>query len=331
MSKNPALGRFIWGVSLFAALFINFPIIFFNLPKLRKSGLAVADVVLQVIISLVYMVVAIHFMYKQAHSSQPKIKQIISSSVMFVGFVVVLMSVNIIFIKLPFKILPTVLMRGALLTLLGIFFSRFILETERKNEVLLENEQLKHENLLVQLNSLKNQLNPHFLFNSLNTLSWLINEDKDRSQLYLQKLSQVLRYSLSIQEQSLVKLQEELELVESYIFLLQIRFGNNLKVHWQTDKTTSFLIPPLSIQLLIENAVKHNIISTHSPLEINIITDNNKCSISVSNTLRIRTHSEGTGLGLVNLNERFRLLASKEIEIEQSQELFCVTLPLLLK
>jgi sensor histidine kinase YesM len=91
--------------------------------------------------------------------------------------------------------------------------------------LLLENQQLKHDNVLFQLNALKNQLNPHFLFNSLNTLSWLINQDTAKSQEYLQKLSQVLRYSLSMQEQQLVSLKDELVLVENYVFLLQMRFG----------------------------------------------------------------------------------------------------------
>ncbi|GAB2645468.1 hypothetical protein GCM10027035_44460 [Emticicia sediminis] len=224
--------------------------------------------------------------------------------------------------------IPSVIIRGISIAGIAYYFSRFLIETDLKNEILLENEHLKNENLLVQLTSLKNQLNPHFLFNSLNTLSWLINEDKEKSQRYLQKLSQVLRYSLSMQEQSLVSLKEELTLLENYIFLLQIRFGDNLKIV-RNIENVQFKIPPLSLQLLIENVIKHNIISTASPMSIWVEMNENKKTIIVRNTLNRKANSEGTGIGLVNLNERFKILASQEVEIEQNEKEFMVILPLI--
>ena len=225
--------------------------------------------------------------------------------------------------------IPSVITRGISIAGIAYYFSRFLIETDLKNEILLENEHLKNENLLVQLTSLKNQLNPHFLFNSLNTLSWLINEDKEKSQRYLQNyLSQVLRYSLSMQEQSLVSLKEELALLENYIFLLQIRFGDNLKIV-RNIGNVQFKIPPLSLQLLLENVIKHNIISTASPMNIWVEMNENKKTIIVRNTLNRKVNSEGTGIGLVNLNERFKILASQEIEIEQNEKEFMVILPLI--
>jgi sensor histidine kinase YesM len=136
-----------------------------------------------------------------------------------------LAGLNSLFLPVRMGMISSIIMRGAVVIVMMYLWSKNLIEAERKNALLLENQQLKHDNVLFQLNALKNQLNPHFLFNSLNTLSWLINQDTAKSQEYLQKLSQVLRYSLSMQEQQLVSLKDELILVENYVFLLQMRFG----------------------------------------------------------------------------------------------------------
>ncbi len=326
MNKSFSTTQFVWGVSLFLALFVNLPIIFLQLPRLEKSGIAQLDVLIQVVVCLIYSVFSIQLVYRRAKLNQAQSRILFEVFILFLVFVLVLTTLNVLIIGLSMKMFPTVVVRGALIGIIAYFFSRFLTETERKNEILLENEHLKSENLLVQLSSLKNQLNPHFLFNSLNTLSWLINEDKEKSQRYLQKLSQVLRYSLSMQEQSLVPLKEELTLVDSYIFLLQIRFGNNLQIIKNIEEV-QFKIPPLSLQLLIENAIKHNVISTASPLSIWIELRDNV--LIVRNTHKPKPNSEGTGIGLVNLNERFKILASQEVEIEQNEKEFKVVLPLI--
>ncbi len=326
MNKSFSTTQFVWGVSLFLALFVNLPIIFLQLPRLEKSGIAQLDVLIQVVVCLIYSVFSIQLVYRRSKLNQAQSRILFEVFILFLVFVLVLTTLNVLIIGLSMKMFPTVVVRGALIGIIAYFFSRFLTETERKNEILLENEHLKSENLLVQLSSLKNQLNPHFLFNSLNTLSWLINEDKEKSQRYLQKLSQVLRYSLSMQEQSLVPLKEELTLVDSYIFLLQIRFGNNLQIIKNIEEV-QFKIPPLSLQLLIENAIKHNVISTASPLSIWIELRDNV--LIVRNTHKPKPNSEGTGIGLVNLNERFKILASQEVDIEQNEKEFKVVLPLI--
>ncbi len=326
MNKSFSTTQFVWGVSLFLALFVNLPIIFLQLPRLEKSGIAQLDVLIQVVVCLIYSVFSIQLVYRRSKLNQAQSRILFEVFILFLAFVLVLTTLNVLIIGLSMKMFPTVVVRGALIGIIAYFFSRFLTETERKNEILLENEHLKSENLLVQLSSLKNQLNPHFLFNSLNTLSWLINEDKEKSQRYLQKLSQVLRYSLSMQEQSLVPLKEELTLVDSYIFLLQIRFGNNLQIIKNIEEV-HFKIPPLSLQLLIENAIKHNVISTASPLSIWIELRDNV--LIVRNTHKPKPNSEGTGIGLVNLNERFKILASQEVDIEQNEKEFKVVLPLI--
>jgi len=319
--------RFVWGIALFVAAFVNFPIVFINLPRLNRP-LVQFDIFLQVAFSLVYALAFIQWIYQTNRTNKKARVQWVGAFALLVVYTVGLTLANHYFIGLPFKTGGTVLIRGILMAVIAYFFSRFMIETERKNEVLLENEQLKHENVLVQLNSLKNQLNPHFLFNSLNTLSWLINDDKAKSQRYLQKLSQVLRFTLTIQEQSLVSLKEEMELVDNYIYLLQMRFGNNLQISTNVVWMKPVKIPPLSIQLLIENAIKHNVISSTSPLKIMIDYQPSLNKITVCNSLNLRPHSEGTGIGLANLNQRFKLLLNQEIEIKQGTE-FCVILPLL--
>lgn len=327
MVKNPALRRFIWGISLLLAVFVNFPIIVLNLPRLYKP-IVQLDIILQVVLSFIYVLVFIQWMYRAIKRNTSFPGQWGGTALLLLTYCVVLISANLFIIGLPLKTASTVVTRGGLMTVIGYIFIRFMTETEKKNEILLENEQLKHENLLVQLTSLKNQLNPHFLFNSLNTLSWLINEDKAKSQHYLQKLSQVLRYSLCMQEQSLVSLKEELALVESYIFLLRMRFGDNLDVDTKVNHTESYQIPPLSLQLLIENAIKHNIISSSEPLKVIIELGISDKTIRVTNLLRLKHDSTGTGIGLVNLNQRFKLLTDREIEIKQNNTSFSVVLPL---
>ncbi|MEA5140901.1 sensor histidine kinase [Arcicella rigui] len=328
MLINPSIRKFVWGVSFLVALFVNFPIIFLNLPRITKSNLAIADVTLQLLLCFVYSMALIHFLYRSSHANITKSKQYTYAFLIFLGFVLILSAVNISIIQLSPMTTSTVVVRGVLIALIDYFFSRFLTETDRKNEVLLENEQLKQENLMNQLSALKNQLNPHFLFNSLNTLSWLINEDKAKSQLYLQKLSQVLRYSLSMQEQTMVNLKDELILMDNYIFLLQMRFGENLKITQKLEGKEKFRIPPHSLQLLIENAIKHNVISSNSPLKITIKIKPDEEIIIVSNTIHTKANSAGTGIGLVNLSERFRLLVGREIEILQDKA-FTVILPLI--
>ncbi|MEA5460378.1 histidine kinase [Arcicella sp. LKC2W] len=328
MSKNPTIRKFVWGVSFLVALFVNFPIIIINLPFLKQSYTTVLDIGFQIVTCFIYSIFAIHFTYKNIQNKVSKTKQIAFGFMLFVAFVTVLSLINIFVVRLPPKMIPTIMMRGFLIAIIAYFFSRFLIETDKKNEALLENEQLKHENLLNQLNSLKNQLNPHFLFNSLNTLSWLINEDKERSQLYLQKLSQVLRYSLSMQEQPLVFLKEELTLMDNYIFLLQMRFGENLKIVKHIEGSDKFKIPPHSLQLLIENAIKHNIVSSLKPLTIKIEVEPEEKIIKISNSINLKLNSSGTGIGLANLSERFKILVGEEIDISQNEE-FTVILPLI--
>ena len=192
--------------------------------------------------------------------------------------------------------------------------------------IAVENEALRSENLLTRFEALKSQLDPHFLFNSLNTLQSLITIDTEKAEHYLQQLSSVLRYTL--QNKEVISLEEELKCVHSYCEMMQIRYGENLKFEFNIDaKYNNFSVLPLSLQSLIENSVKHNVISSKQPLVVTVATGDN--SISVSNPIQAKaTPEESNGIGLANLTERYRLKWNKTVEITDNGSTFCVKLPL---
>jgi two-component system, LytTR family, sensor kinase len=199
---------------------------------------------------------------------------------------------------------------------------------------LLEAEQLKQANLQSQLETLKNQVNPHFLFNSLNTLTALIPEDPALAVRFVQKLAKVYRYILEIRELQTVSLADELSALRAYTFLLQIRFGDNLHIHFDlpADRLCDQVVP-LSLQMLVENAVKHNVISTHRPLTIRVFL--RKDRLIVQNNLQRKGQTEpdaadeSTGLGLQNIRNQYQLLAGERVDVIVTTQQFAVSLPLL--
>ena len=208
--------------------------------------------------------------------------------------------------------------------------SCYMIHLIRKSQLVsVENEQLRSENLVNQFEALKNQLNPHMLFNSLNTLRSLIRETPDKAQDYLQELSRVLRYTLQGNECMSVTLREEMEFVSAYNFLLKMRYEENLEFDIRIEEgAETLLLPPMSVQLLIENAVKHNEISNRHPLVIRVCTTGKQ--LTVSNPIqRKKTASGGLQIGLANLAKRYSLLFKEEIEVREDNNTFIVTIPLI--
>lgn len=199
----------------------------------------------------------------------------------------------------------------------------------RKQIMEVENQQLRAESLLNQYEALKNQLNPHMLFNSLNTLRSLIRETPDKAQDYLQELSRVLRYMLQGNDAKSVSVAEEMEFVKAYIFLLEMRYEKNLNFEISISaKASAKQLPPMAIQMLLENAVKHNEISNRRPLTIVVCADEH--CVRVENPLQPKlTHSAGTRIGLANLSKRYQLLYKEDILIREEEGRFAVTLPLM--
>lgn len=200
----------------------------------------------------------------------------------------------------------------------------------QKQNIMLENETLKREALQSQFESLKNQLSPHFLFNSLTALKTLVQEAPDKAQNYINSLSKALRYTLQSNEKQLVTLQEEMSFMESYLYLIRMRYDTNLTVTTAIEESLlSYKIPPLTIQTLVENAIKHNEISKRRPLKIEILTTAGE-SLRVVNDLQQKlTGEEGTGIGLTNLSKQFNLLIGRDILIRQENMQFIVEIPLI--
>lgn len=214
-----------------------------------------------------------------------------------------------------------------LLTVGAIYESRrlFTLWTN----TLVEKEQLERAHLASQLEGLRNQVNPHFLFNSLNTLIYLIPEDPEKAVRFVQQLSKVYRYVLESRDASMIPLREELEFLHSYIYLLHERFGDNLKVKMgDMGQKHHAAIVPLTLQLLFENAIKHNVISTEKPLQIEVFTENGHMVVR-NNLQRKNQVMDSTGVGLQNIKERYRMLTDREVGVIASQQYFTVVLPMI--
>nr|MBI1229494.1 hypothetical protein [Cytophagales bacterium] len=197
-------------------------------------------------------------------------------------------------------------------------------------ESLLEGERLKKNEARLQFESLKNQVNPHFLFNSLNTLSALIPVDPDRAERFVQAFAKNYRYVLEVKDKSFVPLDVELEFVRSYCFLHKIRFEDQLVITEDIDSEGKhYYIPPLILQNLVENAIKHNSVSEKHPLHIHIqlIGD----VLQVSNRIHARQGiADSTKTGLKNIRERMKLVSNRIPEFYEKDGIFYATIPLVL-
>lgn len=219
----------------------------------------------------------------------------------------------------------------------GLLFSVFIVGVQEAAYYFVrlmnsekEAEELKKENLQTQLDSLKQQVNPHFLFNSLNTLSYLIGDDTERAEDFLNELCKVYRYLLRTNEHELTDLNTELHFIRSYFHLLKTRYGESLHLHVAIDPAyETYLLPSLTLQLLVENAVKHNVIDKIQPLTVRICTQPDG-SLMVCNTLQRKPQPLlSTQVGLRNIAAKFRLLGQGDIRIEETTDQFSVTVPLM--
>ncbi len=191
----------------------------------------------------------------------------------------------------------------------------------------INSEILKKENIAAKYESLKHQVNPHFLFNSLNALTNLVYEDQDKAVSFIKQLSEVYRYVLDTRDKEVVSMEEEKNFLDSYLYLQQIRFGNKLKLDVKLDGVKS-MMAPLVLQMLVENAIKHNIISEENPLTIRVYSRDQ--FIVIENTLqkKIIMSEDSTGIGLDNIQKRYAFLSNIKVEVIQS-DMFIVKLPII--
>lgn len=232
---------------------------------------------------------------------------------------------------LSFRTLRVEVFIGLALTALYVagVTGAFILDRWRQS--LAEVERYKKENLQVRLETLRAQINPHFLFNSLNTLSSLIYEDPDRATTFLRRISQVYRHVLEIRDRETVKLREEWQLLEAYRDLIQTRFEDRVEFTTEVpDEALDKQLPPLCLQLLIENALKHNEVSLKRPLQIELMYSSKRKTLLVRNNYQPKqTLEESTRVGLKNIQSRYQALTNRKVQITQDEHFFTVELPLL--
>jgi LytS/YehU family sensor histidine kinase len=222
----------------------------------------------------------------------------------------------------------TVVISVLITIILSLFLhGRQFLINWRKLE--LDAMKLRNENLISQYESLKSQMDPHFLFNSLNVLTNLVYENADQSARFIKQLSDVYRYVLEVRNQELVPLDMELKFVASYLYLQQIRFGHKLRVINELGATQGY-VPPLALQMLVENAIKHNIIAEEKPLTIRLYERGDRIVVE-NNLQRKMVLEESTGIGLQNIGKRYQFLTGCDIAVKDTDGVFQVSLPIVLE
>lgn len=226
---------------------------------------------------------------------------------------------------LPFAVTATVIVAILITNLYEIFY----LNSEQA-DIVRRAEQLNLAKTNAELTALKNQIDPHFIFNSLNTLSYLISSNPADARLYNDTLAKVYHYILFNREKNFVLLREEIEFVSNFFFLLKIRFGDAINMIVQIDNLQSeeLYIPPISLQILLENAIKHNELNCNTPLTIDVQVTS--FAVIIKNKILKKMYSSAsTGSGLANLDNRYKLLTSKNIIVYKDADCFTVKLPVL--
>ncbi len=227
---------------------------------------------------------------------------------------------------------PVMLMieiRGILVNLTFYMFIHLLFQSYRNQQVGIELERTRSANLSAQYELLKQQVNPHFLFNSLNTLKYMVESGDAHTVPFILKLSDFYRFTLEKRKQDLIKLSEELEILNAYLFLLKARFeeGIDLSVDIAPGHLTT-LIPPFTLQLLVENCIKHNIVSLDRPLHIRLYSEDD--FIVVENHLQLKHTAESSmGMGLENINQRYMHHISQPIDILPGDTFFKIKLPII--
>jgi LytS/YehU family sensor histidine kinase len=224
--------------------------------------------------------------------------------------------------------LSTLIILICVLFIVHVYETVFLVKEAESDKI--KKEQLEKAKVKAELEALKNQIDPHFIFNSLNTLSHLIEDNPAKAKQFNETLADVYRYILQNKATNLVLLKDELTFLKDYFSLLKIRFEQavQLDINFDEEITNEFLIPPISLQILIENAIKHNEFADTIPLIITIELKKDK--LIIQNELRKKVLRKASSkIGLQNLSERYKLLTDKEIIIGQNEKNFVVSLPVL--
>jgi len=257
-------------------------------------------------------------------------------SIMFTYSLVAIIAVNYIWFVVIYDWTPQQLFSRGMLTMLitffvtvaitSIFFSIYFFQAWRESSV--NEERLQKESIKLQYKALKNQVNPHFLFNSLNSLTALVYQDQDQAAKFIKQLSEVYRYVLAHKDNELVSLAEEISFSEKYVYLQKIRHNNSLQVNFSLHDFHDMYVVPVSLQILIENAIKHNEVSEENPLLIEIF--NTEDTITVKNNLQPKKMiKESGGIGLSTIKARYSFLSDRDVITEETEDAYIVKIPII--
>ncbi|GAA4846722.1 sensor histidine kinase [Algivirga pacifica] len=306
--ENPYYIALFWIVSVSVALWWGNLIIISVLDKsLPWEKHTKGRFFLQILVSIIYSLLCINFTYYQY-------------KLQFTGYIPdigQLLTLNVYGLLFLFPVLTIQI---------GIYLMR------KWKQAFVQTEELKNAQLRSQFEVLKTQIDPHFLFNNLNILSSLIDEENKDAQDFLESFSEVYRFVLKSRNTELVPLEEELDFADHYILMLQKRFDWNIHFDIQIDTSVeAYMLPPMALQMLLENVVKHNTINKEKALYIDIFNDSHNFLV-VRNNLREKEYKRrSSGMGLNNINKRYQYLSNQAIEVKKTADSFIVRLPLLEK
>jgi len=331
-TNNLLKSKYILVISLFCGLLLSLVPFMFAIDAFRNPDfyLRLLDVFLLyiLVVSMFFSSIWINLKWYQLG----RVKKLILNTLIYLFFTLLNVALHYPLwkitshIPIPFYIKDEIV-RNLIILLVSFFAVRFYVKVTENQQLKEDYADLQTQHLNSQLTALMNQINPHFFFNTLNTLSGLIQENPEKSEVFLDKLSHVFRYILNMQENSQVLLSEEIKFARDYGFLLNVRFEDKLQINFGNVEQLNVRVPSLCSQLLIENVIKHNRMNQQFPLTITFSEENGY--LKICNNFNPQFNENSTGLGLKNLNRRSEILSGKPIVIEKSEETFCVKVPLI--
>jgi two-component system, LytTR family, sensor kinase len=321
--------RVIWGSSVALAILAS-------IPKLFDAFSTASDIIINSSITLLFSIFIWYyniyslpkFTSQRTHKSLFNWKLLLSVIMGILVMVIIVIAHQELFQVSKMDAPIMFELRGVLINLIVYMFLHLLFQNYQTQQIAVELERTQAVNLGAQYELLKQQVNPHFLFNSLNTLKSMVDIQDPQSSDFILKLSDFYRFTLESRKMDLISLREELQILDSYVYLLKARFEDGFVMLNEIDlKQYDSAIPPFTLQLLIENCIKHNVVSLDKPLKIKLYTEGD--FLVIENHIQLKRGALSTGVGLDNINQRFMHLIHKEIEIDKTETTFKVKIPMI--
>ncbi|WP_281865448.1 histidine kinase [Flavobacterium sp. GSB-24] len=321
--------KVIWGSSIALAVLAS-------IPKLFDAGSTPGDIVINSSITLMFSIFIWYYnIYSLPKFSSQRTNKSLFNWKLLLSVIlgILIMVILVIGHQELFQIskmdAPIMFeLRGVLINLIVYMFLHLLFQNYQTQKMGLELERTHAVNLGAQYELLKQQVNPHFLFNSLNTLKSMVEIQDPQSADFILKLSDFYRFTLESRKLDLIPLKEELQILDSYVFLLKARFEDGFVLINEVDqKQYESVVPPFTVQLLIENCIKHNVVSLEKPLRIKLYSEDD--FLVIENPIQLKRGVLSTGVGLDNINNRLMHLVHKEIQIDKTETIFKVKIPMI--